>query len=107
MVRDRFRRLKVRPHVASLSAEGDDGAAMADRIAGQSPAVEHGIMAAEMSVELNRALDSLDETTRQMVLLRHFGEMSFKEIADIHQCPIGTALARVHRGLKSLRRVMK
>jgi RNA polymerase sigma-70 factor (ECF subfamily) len=41
-----------------------------------------------------------------MVLLRYFGEMSFKELADIFECPIGTVLARVHRGLKALRKIM-
>ena len=106
MVRDRFRRRKVRPHVASLSAGGDDDSPMSDRLVGNSVAVEHGLEAAEMSRELNEALDRLEGTTRQMILLRHFGEMSFKEIAEIYQCPVGTALARVHRGLKSLRRIM-
>jgi RNA polymerase sigma-70 factor (ECF subfamily) len=42
-----------------------------------------------------------------MVLLRHFGQMSFKEIADLLQCPLGTVLARVHRGLRTLRKLME
>jgi DNA-directed RNA polymerase specialized sigma24 family protein len=32
--------------------------------------------------------------------------MSFKEIAELFECPLGTALARVHRGLQTLRRLM-
>ena len=56
--------------------------------------------------DLTSALDDLDETTRQMILLRHFGQMSFKEIADCCQCPIGTVLARVHRGYKKLRELI-
>ena len=39
-----------------------------------------------------------------MILLRHFAELSFAEIAEIMGCPLGTALAKVHRGLKTLRR---
>ena len=57
----------------------------------------------EAARALDRALARLDETTRQMILLRHFGEMSFQEIAEFFGCPLGTALARVHRGLKALR----
>jgi RNA polymerase sigma-70 factor (ECF subfamily) len=107
LVRDRIRRLRVRPRVASLSAEGMDGASMADRLPGPAAAVDSGLTAAEASTALNRALDALDESTRQMILLRHFAEMTFKEIAAIYDCPIGTVLARVHRGVKSLRRIME
>jgi DNA-directed RNA polymerase specialized sigma24 family protein len=32
--------------------------------------------------------------------------MSFKEIAEMYNCPIGTVLARVHRGLAALRKIM-
>ena len=63
-------------------------------------------MAAEMSVKLTAALNQLDEPARNMILLRHFGEMSFREIAQMYRCPLGTALARVHRGLKALRKIM-
>ena len=107
LVRDRIRRLKARPRVASLSAEGEDGRSMADRLPGPAVAVDAGLTAAEASARLNRAMDSLDESTRQMILLRHFAEMSFKEIAAIYECPIGTVLARVHRALKNLRRKME
>lgn len=107
MVRDRFRRLKVRPHVASLSGgRGDDGPSMADRLPGQAPAVDGALVAADDSAALDRAMAQLDNTTRDMILLRHFSEMSFKEIAGVYDCPIGTALAKVHRGLKRLRQLM-
>ena len=106
MIRDRIRRLKVRPHVTSLSAEDDHGSAMSDRIEGEAPAVEKRLVAGEVASELNAALEQLDPTTRQMILLRHFSEMSFKEIAESYECPIGTVLAKVHRGLKQLRKLM-
>ena len=64
------------------------------------------MLAAEASEQLREALEKLDGTTRQMVLLRHFGRMSFREIADMFDCPIGTALAKVHRGLRTLRRFL-
>ena len=48
-------------------------------------------------------METLDETTRQMILLRHMGEMSFRELAELFDCPLGTVLARMHRGLQALR----
>ena len=106
MVRDRIRRIKVRPHVASLSVEDADGHSMAQSLPGETVAIDAPLLAAEVSGRLGAALDKLDDVTRQVILLRHFGELSFKEIAEICDCPIGTALARVHRGLKRLRSIM-
>ena len=40
---------------------------------------------------------------RQVILLRHFSEMPFGQIAELLGCPVGTVLARAHRGLKRLR----
>lgn len=103
LVRDRIRRKKTRPQPVSLSVEDDRGGALAAKIPATGPGVDAGAVSAEVSLEVRRALEQLDETTRQMILLRHFGEMSFKEIAGIFSCPLGTALAKVHRGLKQMR----
>ena len=76
---------------------------MAGQIEGDQPSVEHGLMVQEATHRVHVALDTLDETTREMILDRHFGELSFKELAEKHECPLGTVLARVHRGMKALR----
>ncbi len=102
LVRDRIRRLKVRPTAASISPD-EDGGGLAARLAGKSDPVDREMLAADAATALHRALDRLEPTTREMIILRHFSEMSFKEIAEMYECPIGTALARVHRGLKALR----
>jgi RNA polymerase sigma-70 factor (ECF subfamily) len=90
----------------SLSAESESSATLADNLAADGPAVEVGLQAQEASTSLEKALAKLDAGTRDMILLRHFAEMSFREIAEIYDCPLGTVLARVHRGLKALRRLM-
>jgi len=106
MVRDRIRRIKARPSVASLTSQADQERSLSEKLAGSAERVEAGLVAAETSDRLQQALDRLDETTRQMVLLRHLGQMSFKDLAKTFQCPLGTALAKVHRGLRTLREYM-
>ena len=106
LVRDRIRRLRTNPAAMSLSAEDDSGSAMAGTVPGREPGVDARAMATEASGELSEALNGLDDLTRQMIVLRHFSEMSFKEIAAVCNCPVGTVLARVHRGLKALRRLV-
>jgi len=107
MVRDRIRRIRTSPAPVSLSAETESGTTRADQLPAGTDEIETGLLAAEASVELHAALAKLDVTTRQMILLRHFGQMSFKEIAELFECPLGTALAKVHRGLRSLRKWME
>jgi len=108
MVRDRIRRIRSRPRMVSLSAEDSDGRNLGD-VMGESgrPPIEAGLLAQEASQELRGALATLDETTREMVLMRFFGEVSFRELAEAFDCPLGTVLAKVHRGLKALRKVME
>ena len=107
LVRDRIRRAKVRPRAISLSVEDDDGKSLAADLPDHGPPADANALADEMSQQLREVLDTLDEKTRQMILLRHFGQMSFKEIAAMFDCPLGTALARVHRGLKSMRELLE
>ena len=106
MVRDRIRRMKSNPGAVSLSAESDSGQSLSEQLPGCERVVDAEMLAAESSQEIGVALEKLDVTTREMILLRYFGEMSFKELADIFQCPLGTVLARVHRGLRTLRQHM-
>jgi RNA polymerase sigma-70 factor (ECF subfamily) len=106
LVRDRLRRGKTNPQALSLSTEDDYGGALADRLSGHLPSAYEELAASESNVELHEALERLDERTRHMVVLRHFAGMGFREIADVFECPVGTVLARVHRGLKALRRLM-
>ncbi len=106
MVRDRIRRSKVWPRYLSLSSDSDDAGPLGEHLAAEGPSVEAELTAAEASTELHEALKKLDARTRDMLLLRHFAELSFKEIADLYDCPLGTVLARVHRGLGALRRLI-
>jgi len=56
--------------------------------------------------KLQRQLAKLDEDTRQLILLRFYSQVSFRELAAIRGEPIGTTLSKVHRGLKKLRELM-
>ncbi len=55
---------------------------------------------------LSLALSKLDEETAELITLRYYSEMSFKELAEMRGEPIGTTLSKVHRGLKRLKELM-
>ncbi len=55
---------------------------------------------------VEEALARLAEPDREVLLMRYYGEMTFKEIAEAKGEPLGTVLARAHRALKKLGALM-
>lgn len=53
---------------------------------------------------IGRALSSLSQELRLVVVLRYWGELSLAEIADRLRIPIGTVKSRHHAALQALRR---
>lgn len=103
LARDHARKSSRRGAMASLEAgRGHDGAV---REPPDGRGVEPArILAEEEQAErLNACLGAMPEADREILLLRHFSELSFQEIADLLEIPLGTALARAHRALKRLR----
>ncbi len=54
--------------------------------------------------EIQRALDTLPEDYRIMILLADVEELSYREIADVVGCPIGTVMSRLHRARKAMQK---
>lgn len=52
--------------------------------------------------EIQKALDELPDEYRLMIVLADVEELSYKEIADIVGCPIGTVMSRLHRARKQM-----
>ncbi len=51
-------------------------------------------------------MQHLPEEQREVIVMRHFADMSFKEIAEITNTSINTALGRMRYGLMNLRKMM-
>ncbi len=112
LVRDRVRRSMRAPRVTTgdLSDGGADGQGDVGGLGGlpsHEPTADAALQLDEEIDALNAALARLPDSEREVILLRHFTGLSFKEIADMTQVPLGTALARGHRGLKRLRGLMQ
>lgn len=52
--------------------------------------------------EVNRALQSLPDIFREILLLSDIEEMTYEEIAKVIDCPIGTVRSRLHRARKAM-----
>lgn len=53
--------------------------------------------------DIQRALDSLSDEFRMVVILADLQDFSYKEIAAILDCPVGTVMSRLFRGRRQLR----
>ena len=61
----------------------------------------------ELQTVLKQALAKLPEKHQTVLLLCQYHGMSYKEIADIQKCPVGTVKSRVHNALMKLKDVLK
>ena len=75
-------------------------------LGGSETPSEAGIEPAEQAA-LQKALSELSEADRQVIDLRHVGGMSFRQIGELLEEPVGTLLARHHRALKKLRALLE
>ncbi len=61
-------------------------------------------MSAETCSEVSLAIDELPKLQKEVIYLRHFEEMSFKEIAEKTEVPINTALGRMRYAINNLKK---
>jgi RNA polymerase sigma-70 factor (ECF subfamily) len=64
------------------------------------------IMRSETHNRIRQLVDALPEEQREVVILRHYADMSFKEIAGLTRVSINTALGRMRYALINIRRMM-
>ena len=58
------------------------------------------------STDVKEALESLSEEFRSVVILADLNDFSYKEIAYILDCPVGTVMSRLFRGRKMMRQAL-
>ena len=92
-VRDEVRRQKRR------GARADPGEL--DRV--ESPAIPAESTDPRSLAALRVALEALGEADREVIHLRHHAGLSFRQMVDVLDEPMGTLLARHHRALRKLR----
>lgn len=60
----------------------------------------------ELGGRVRAVLEQLPEPQKEILVLRHFEEMSLQEIADFKGCPLGTVKSALHRATRSLKRLL-
>lgn len=63
---------------------------------------ESELMSQQIAQTVNQTLDSLPEELRTAIVLREIDGLSYEEIANIMNCPIGTVRSRIFRAREAI-----
>ncbi|MCQ2304915.1 MAG: sigma-70 family RNA polymerase sigma factor [Bacteroidales bacterium] len=103
LVIDHFRKENRIPTVESSSEDYNylDNAPISD------PSVEQSMIDDQIHSDLRKMIDYLPVEQREVLRMRIYDDMSFKEIADITNVSINTALGRMRYALINLRKMVE
>mgnify|MGYP003554370282 FL=1 len=72
-----------------------------------SPTIESKLITEQVESDLTRLLDELPDDQKEVLVMRMYQDMSFKEIADSTGVSINTALGRMRYALLNLRKIIE
>lgn len=99
-----YRKRSRRPLEVELTGAAQMPESQPDRDLGYFPeSLKDDNVLELLGEETRLAVESLPETHRRAVIMADLQDMSYKEIAEALNCPLGTVMSRLHRGRRLLR----
>jgi RNA polymerase sigma factor (sigma-70 family) len=99
---DYFRKVKRMPTISSTESED----IFTNMRFAENNSLENAIQN-QCKKGLRDLIKLLPNDQKEVLILRHYGDMSFKEIADITNCSINTALGRMRYALINLKKLIE
>ncbi len=99
-------RKRKRRQTISLENEWDSGESSAkagslrDALESNNEKPDSSAMMDEKKVQVRKAIDTLPENLRQVLLLAYFHEFKYQEISEVLEIPLGTVKSRLHAALE-------
>jgi len=103
LIIDHFRRAKRIPVISNSNDEYD----IFDMVRITDPSVEEQIITDQIHEDVRALIELLPDEQKEVLVMRHYSNMSFKEIADATEVSINTALGRMRYALINLRKIIK
>jgi RNA polymerase sigma-70 factor (ECF subfamily) len=98
---DHFRKVKRTPTIKT-----SDDQDIFDVIKHTDHPADYKMTRSQTHQNIQELVDLLPDDQREIIVLRHYANLSFKEIATMTNCSINTALGRMRYGLINLRKMM-
>ena len=96
---------KRRIQLVPLTRRADDGGeAMVDlELPDGQPSALETLQGRELDASIRSAIDTLPWEYRELILLRHYGELAYEEIAEVKAMPLGTVKNKLFRARQMLK----
>jgi RNA polymerase sigma factor (sigma-70 family) len=101
MCMDHFRKIKRTPTIKT-----SDDNNIFDVYHFSEPTVDEKMMQVEKYNSVKKVIDKLPQDQRELIILRHFANLSFREIAALSGISINTALGRMRYALINIRKML-
>jgi RNA polymerase sigma-70 factor (ECF subfamily) len=103
---NKYRKRVREREVRDLVEHEDAPSLMSEDVAEKSRDPEAAILGALLSDNVKQALDAVPYDYRMAVVLCDLEDFTYKEIAEIMDCPVGTVMSRLHRGRRLLQKAL-
>ncbi|MBB5639409.1 RNA polymerase sigma-70 factor (ECF subfamily) [Pedobacter cryoconitis] len=103
LVIDYFRREKRAPVITSADGTTD----VLNMLQIHEENAEDKLLREQTHADLRVLIQLLPDEQKEVLIMRHYADLSFKEIADLTDVSINTALGRMRYALSNLRKMMK
>jgi RNA polymerase sigma-70 factor (ECF subfamily) len=102
-----YRKKKLQPRSVDFAEIEDSFERIVRRDASDQPADPESVyFNGVLDDDVRKALESLPYDYRMVVILADLEDFSYKEIAEILDCPVGTVMSRLYRGRKLLEKAL-
>ena len=99
---DHFRQRKQQNHIS----ESEAGYDLLNNKKFSDPTVEEDLVSQQIEADVRKLLDYLPQEQKDVVMMRYYMGLTFKEIADQTDVSINTALGRMRYALINLRKLI-
>lgn len=102
LIMDHFRKIKRMP----IQRDTDEFSIFSI-LSDNSPNIENRIIANQIQIDLKKLIEQLNDDQKEIVEMRLYRNMSFKEISEEKEISINTALGRMRYAINNLRVIIK
>lgn len=103
LIMDHYRKIKRLPKHESKIENFD----VLDRLAEQNSSIEESMIETQIHADLSLLIEELPDSQKEVLRMRLFKDMSFKEIGDQTGVSINTALGRMRYAVINLRKMIE
>ncbi len=107
LIIDHFRRIKKMPPVPVYVNEEGEEVSVFNTLASDTQEPDNFDETAKFKKSIRSIINELPADQREVVIMRTYYDMSFKEIADVTNVSINTALGRMRYGLLNLKKLIE